>query len=179
LVLGPAPPGAPPATVAGIPVVTELTSLGIPVVNPAFPPPAAPAAYPTRASQRPPPLPPPPPLSQAQSAVWAARVRRATERDAAIAHLPLSAIGRCVCASTYAYTVFLYHAEFGDAPASVFDFSRRSAVRHAPGVTHGLLVGSPASGGFGLLPVAAHVRARWAAMGCRLFRCLAAPVGRG
>ncbi len=83
--------------------------------------------------------------------------------------LPLSAMGKGLGASAYACSTVFYHAEFEGLPAeaerAVDEGVRRAVGSYIPGL---LLSGGPARGGFGVLPVGAHVQARHAHMACRL-----------
>ena len=80
----------------------------------------------------------------------------------------MSAIGRGLAVSAYALSTLLYHAEFAGLPPNASDLAAFSARAVGPSVPIPLLSGSPAHGGFGLLPVVQHTRARHAAMGARL-----------
>jgi hypothetical protein len=103
------------------------------------------------------------------------RLAHAMRRISAIACLPLSAMGRGMAAAAYALSTFLYHAEFADLPPDIHTFTRNVATSVGTGVPARLLTGAPALGGFGLLPLLAHTRARHAATASRLLYHLLAP----
>lgn len=113
---------------------------------------------------------------------WPALLHRAEERYEKVARLPLSTFGRAFGASGYGLSRFLYHAEFSDMPPAavlagilsttgrLVDAARPPADRRPvpTGVPHRLLAGHPTVGGFGLLPLEQHIRARHAVWGVRL-----------
>ena len=99
--------------------------------------------------------------------------------------LPLSVFGRCAGVSSYALQLRTYHWEHGGLPsgtvtaeiegwaAAVCDrqVSPQAPSQRLTGIPKKLLYGHPTAGGFGLLPLQAHVRAReavWAARFARL-----------
>ena len=159
-----------PSTLAGIPVVEHTTSLGITQCT--LPPPAAPrapTAYNTRGSQRPPRCEPAP-----TPAAWSDRMAKTSRRVETLGKLPLSAMGRGLAATAYALSSFLYHAEFEGLPPETDALNASVARAVGSGVAICLLTGSPARGGFGLLPVIEHIQARHAAMASRLLLALLA-----
>ncbi|PNW81093.1 hypothetical protein CHLRE_07g341553v5 [Chlamydomonas reinhardtii] len=99
--------------------------------------------------------------------------------------LPLTAFGRGFCASSYAVSRVLYHMEFAGLPPQTVlaDFlktlvrfvDRRIIVATPQGAGRARLPGLPSDcvalpprdGGFGLLPVVEHVRARHAVLAVR------------
>ncbi|PNW77603.1 hypothetical protein CHLRE_10g444044v5 [Chlamydomonas reinhardtii] len=99
--------------------------------------------------------------------------------------LPLTAFGRGFCASSYAVSRVLYHMEFAGLPPQTVlaDFlktlvrfvDRRIIVASPQGAGRARLPGLPSDcvalpprdGGFGLLPVVEHVRARHAVLAVR------------
>jgi hypothetical protein len=147
------PPGS---AMCGIPVVAAATALGLTFTNG---------------------------LGEVAGADWDARVAAVLDRHDKVARLQtLSAMGRGLAASGYGVSRLLYHAEFAGMPPAAALTRLRSATarlvdgghrpsdreRHPTGVPHALLAGSPADGGFGLLPWVEHIRARHAAWGARL-----------
>jgi hypothetical protein len=145
-----------PPAVGGLPVVASARALGF--VFPAGVGPAVPAAG------------------------WEALVAQAEGRLARLAGVPMSAFGRARAASAYAYGPLLYAAEFVALPAPHLRRLRgaaaalvdrgaapAAAARRFAGVPADLLSGHPREGGFGLLPLADHLRARRAVWGVRLF----------
>jgi hypothetical protein len=166
-----------PPTLAGIPVVQHVTSLGIPHVNPtplAVRPP--PVGIVTRSAMRPPDthLPDPPSHPHVQS-VWANRIAGALRRVHKIGRLPLSAMGKGIAMSAYALSTMLYHAEFAGLPPTATAISAVIAQEVGAGVVARLLLGRPQHGGFGLLPVKEHTQARHAAMASRCLVHLMSP----
>lgn len=162
------------AAIGGIPVGTHKTHLGVPTGN-VPPPPAQPSARrQTRAAQRPQPY-PATPLPPHHCSLWNSRIATADARLQSVTRLPLSAIGRGLATSTYALSTFLYHAEFSTPPPCLAEFRQRAARAVARGVAAPLLCGSPAKGGFGLLPLTHHTSARHAAIGGRLVHHLTQP----
>ena len=154
-------------------VVSGVVDLGVPFVN--APPP--PARRPRRPGLRGEGVLPPAPLPQVPPHLatrWPALVASMQSVCGRVARLPLSAMGRGLAASSYAASKLLYHAEFAHAPtahmqavqatAGALVDRRAPSARAArlPGVPARLLHGSPREGGFGLLPVAQHIRARHA-----------------
>ena len=166
----------PPAAVAGVPVRSAAVSLGIVVFNPAPPPPRRQSDRVTRAQSRPAPATHDAPAPDLLDAVTRDKVAAALACQARVARLHLSDIGRCMAASTYVLSPVLYHAEFNGLPRALLDLAAAIAREVAPGVPADLLCGPPSQGGFGLLPFAAHVHARHAAMACRLVHRLLQPV---
>ncbi|PNW80320.1 hypothetical protein CHLRE_07g312701v5 [Chlamydomonas reinhardtii] len=99
--------------------------------------------------------------------------------------LPLTAFGRGFCASSYAVSRVLYHLEFAGLPpqTALADFlktlvrfvDRRIIVAtpqgagraRPPGLPSDCVALPPRDGGFGLLPVVEHVRARHAVLAVR------------
>jgi hypothetical protein len=173
--VGAVPPLPHPPAVAGIPVVSETISLGVPQRNPPPPLPLPARAYPTRHALRPPPPPAAPPPSPLADRQWAARLATATARQARLDRLPLSAMGRGLATSTYTFSTFLFHAEFDGLPDAASAFAASAAANMSRPVPPALLTGSPSVGGFGLLPLREHLSARSAAMAGRLLRHLALP----
>ena len=158
-----------PATLSGIPVVSDVTSLGIPHTN--CPAPPAPAArshrYNTRSVLRPSDVHEHAPTAADVSA-WAGRLTTATRLLDRVRRLPLSAMGRGLAASAYALSTVLYHAEFTDVPDGFAHFTRHGCRAVHAGVPPAILCNAPAGGGFGLLPVTAHIQARHACLAGRL-----------
>ena len=152
----PAPLPTPGGEVAGLRVVAVARTLGVSFWD-------LPAAGPA----------PPAPLERVYSALGQ------------IAALPLSAFGRAFAASGYALSRVLYHLEFGGLPAAaalqqlhrtvaaLVDRAQSPAAYQAaplarlPGVPAACLPVPPVLGGFGLLPLEAHVRARHAVLAVR------------
>ena len=175
LLIGLPHPHPPPTTLAGIPVVASTVSLGILQVNPSPPLPCAPHGHFTRSSLRPPVPSLPPASSPLVLDAWAARLHGALRRASTIARLPLSALGRGLAASSYAMSHFLYFAEFTGLPPDLPCPSSDIARAVSRTVPPALLTGSPASGGFGLLPLRAHTLARHAVTASRLLFHLLPP----
>ena len=176
LLIGVPPPQPTPTSLAGIPVVSSFLSLGIPQVNPPPPPPNITHGHFTRSRLRPPTSPPGlAPSSPLVREAWASRLQGALKRTSLLARLPLSALGRGLATSSYALSRFLYFAEFTGLPPD--DSSTFSSLARAvsPTVPIALLTGSPACGGFGLLPLRAHTLARHAVTASRLLFHLLPP----
>jgi hypothetical protein len=101
-------------------------------------------------------------------------VQSAVACQARVARLHLSDFGRGLATSTYVMSQVLYHAEFNGLSRDVLHMAAAMAREVAHGVPVDLMVGPPSQGGFGLLPFDSHIRARHAAMACRLARHLLA-----
>jgi hypothetical protein len=166
-----------PSQLGGMPVRASAVHLGIPYLNPSLPPHRLhPVAHATRSTVRPLPQPPGTPPAPVSTA-WEARLAATTRTLAMLARTPLSTFGRAMAASAYALPPLLYHAEFAGVPPSAAprapgDVAAASARAVGPGLQPRLLHGSPAQGGFGLLPLHHHTAARHAAMGARLVSAL-------
>ena len=142
----------PPASVRGLDVVSSVTSLGIVFSNDA---------------------------NTLPDNEWSDLIDKAESKYQLISNLNLSVFGRSLASSTYG-TSQLYHAcEFSGplpdaiskrhdttikqlvdldlAPAKASS-SKRSTM---PGTHSQALVGAPIEGGFGVLPLEEHVKARW------------------
>lgn len=95
---------------------------------------------------------------------WSRRIAKVQRCLNAISGLHLSPMGRGTAASAYALSSLLYHMEFQDPPQALGDMTRAVAAtvrgRDIGPVDPRLLCGRPAEGGFGVLPLRAHVRAR-------------------
>lgn len=155
-VQGPAVPPAQPTTVAGLQVVPATTALGI------------------RFSNSPPLL---EPDQQRALAAAGERMHRLTVPQ-------LSVFGRCAGVSAYALQLNTYHWEHGGLPvngaqeqleswaAAAGDrrVSPMTPRQRLTGIPRQLLYGHPTAGGFGLLPLTAHTRAREAVWATRLAR---------
>ena len=117
----------------------------------------------------------------APDAAWQCRITKVRSCIACLAAMHLSAFGRASTVSAYALGQLPYAAEFTGWPdgctdthrllqqaAMYVDSGRAPAAAPAPGdslwlgVPMPLLYGSPRIGGFGLLPLKEHVRARHA-----------------
>ena len=124
------PPTDPPPALGDIPCRPHVISLGIPQANP--PPffsntPPLPQRPRTRLSIRPsPPLSPPPP--PAYPSPWPSLQDKASHRAAILAHLPLSAFGRCLAASSYCLSPLLFMAEFLPLPVGECGGTGRSVM---------------------------------------------------
>ena len=160
-----------PADLAGIPVATDRLHLGVPCSNPPPRPPLPARRHATRAALRPVPHPVAPPSAVAMAAATR-RVEAARTALASVARLPLSAIGLGMAVSTYALSTILYHAEFAGLPPAAPTLAAQAGRTVARDIPLPLLTGSPALGGFGLLPLVQHTQARHAAMGSRLAAAL-------
>ena len=112
------------------------------------------------------------PPSAAEADAAAGRVAAARAALVAVARLPLSAIGLGMAVSAYALSTVLYHAEFAGLPPAAPTLAAVAGRTVAQDVPLQLLTGSPAHGGFGLLPLVQHAQARHAAMGSRLAAAL-------
>ena len=113
---------------------------------------------------------------------WGARMPELLRRTDRLAGLPLSMFGRGLGSAGYVVSTILYHAEFGGSPppAMVRELQRLIAKlvvqgaapaddqRRFAGIRAELIVGSPSSGGLGVLPFVEHMRARWAKWAARL-----------
>jgi hypothetical protein len=169
----PAPPGHPPPPPSPFPLCPAARYLGV-FLSPAGVTPLAPAGRPgLRTAVREHHLrpPPPPPLS----AAWEQRLLGARQATSRVAGLPLSAMGRGLAISGYALSRILYHGEHeGVPPAAIAQLQHAaiSAVDHSPshfiGIREDVAFGRPCEGGFGLLPLRAHLLARSAATAARL-----------
>ena len=164
-------PSGPPTTVdAGngitLQVVPQLTILGIPI-----------AADPAHAG-----------LGEAP-VNWPERLAAVNARCSTLSRLPISGFGRGIASSSYGVSRLLFIAEFcGIPPAPVVQRlqskiaalvdHQKDPAEDAPRRFHGVAaihqLGSPASGGFGVLPLAQHLAARHAVLGLRLALGLAA-----
>jgi hypothetical protein len=104
-----------PAAVAGIPVATSVTALGVPHSNPPLPPawPALPMGSVLRSVNRPPPDTPQEPIV---SAFWDRKQNQFTRGAMQLCKLPLSSMGRGTQLSAYATSTCLFHAEFTSVP---------------------------------------------------------------
>jgi endonuclease/exonuclease/phosphatase family metal-dependent hydrolase len=150
-------PGPVPASLAGVPVRDEAVHLGVGFSNPPAPAPPVSHPYSTRSRQR-------PPVEAApdwpSSRHWPTRMANTLRIVHRVSRMPLSAMGKGLAASAYGLSAFLYHAEASGLPADLDDHHRHITSAIGPAVPPRLLVGSPARGGFGLLPVRAHTAAR-------------------
>ena len=112
---------------------------------------------------------------------WKEHVERLVASYGRLAKRGLSIFGRASAASGYGLSAFLFHAEFcGAPPPVVLATIKRLTARlvagdAAPGprqIFHGvasvLLPGRPRDGGFGVLPLEQHIKARHAIWGLRL-----------
>ena len=114
--------------------------------------------------------------------VWQQLVDAVEDRYAKICRLPLSRFGRAFAASGYGLSKLLYAAEFvGVPPQSVLDTLQASTAKLVdralppqasqqgfPGISAQALVGHPRDGGFGVMPLEQHIRARHAKWAIRL-----------
>ena len=111
---------------------------------------------------------------------WPAKVAAVEHRLRSLATLPVSAMGRGLACAAYGVSQLLFHAEFGGMPphqllrgltstiAALVDSGVAPGQQVGPrfaGVAADLLIGSPKEGGFGVLPLAQHIRARYAVLG--------------
>lgn len=113
---------------------------------------------------------------------WQAALKAARQRMHRVTVVPLSAFGRCAAVSAYALQLSTYHWEHGGLPtggaaaqleawaAAVVDrrVSPLQPRQRLTGVPRTLLYGQPCAGGFGLLPLTLHTRAREAVWAARL-----------
>ena len=140
--------GQVPTEVAGVPVEGETGALGLVFANGGDP---------------------------ATRVKWQERMGGVNKRLSRVSRLGLSAFGRAQCAGAYAMSRVLFHAGHTGMPDDTAEQLCRKAVALAdkgsgpdsgqqrlPGVQSAFLVGRPSKGGFGLLPMAQHVRARHA-----------------
>ena len=140
--------GQVPSVVGGIPVESETGALGVAFANGGDP---------------------------ATRINWQERVPKAHQRFSRLAKLGLSVFGRAQCAGAYGVSRVLFHAGHSGMPGEIAQDLWRKAValvdrgvgpdsqrRSLPGVHSQLLVGRPSKGGFGLLPMEQHIRARHA-----------------
>lgn len=110
----------------------------------------------------------PPPAAPAgpPSLQWERRIAAVEAMCGMVSGQHLSAMGRGMAVSAYALSPVLFHAEHEGLPPGVEQRLQRAAARavdlprRLPGVPSQLLAGSPAVGGFGLLPIGVHVAAR-------------------
>ena len=90
----------------------------------------------------------------------------------------LSAMGRGLAGTSYVLSKALYHAEHEGLHPQVAAILSSNLARtidrptRVPGVPSSLLPGSPAVGGFGMLPLSQHITARHLKWACRLLRHL-------
>ncbi len=112
---------------------------------------------------------------------WQRLTSSARSRLQFLAQCPMSAIGRGLTASAYALQTVTWHMEHGGwPPAGVLDELERWVARlvdrrqgpgdrgqRLTGVPRGLLAGRAEAGGFGVLPLRAHIAARFAAWAAR------------
>ena len=117
---------------------------------------------------------------------WEERLAPVRNRYSKIATLHLSIFGRAQCASAYGLGGLHYHLQHSSMPQEVGEEVHKITValvdrslgpdaheRRLPGVHSDLLVGRPACGGFSLLPIDQHVRARHAVLARHLVVWLA------
>ena len=181
----PLPPDTRPAAIAGIPVVDDVRSLGIP--QSATPSAAVlatrPAQHFTRQSLCPDPslvaaaVQQPSPFAMA---AWLSRLQGARLRLRAMRALPLSAMGRGLAASTYAISSLLFFSQFADVRSAALREVHAMASRAVSGgarnaFPQAILISRPAEGGVGLLPLEEHMRARHAVAALHLVRTLLPP----
>jgi hypothetical protein len=185
------PQGAPPPPeVEGLPVRASAEALGVPLVPPVVQPVqrSRPGLRIEVRAGPPAARPPPGPDAAAQWEPQVAAVERACRR---VAGLHLSAMGRAFAVSAYALSRSLHMAEFAQpspralqrmqivAAQTVDGCLPRSGPEapppRPPGLSAPLLVGRVAAGGFGLLPLEQHVRARHAAWACRFVHSFCSP----
>ncbi len=182
LLIGAPPPAPAPPTLAGIPVVPAVKSLGVTHVNADPLPPRRQSGPLLRSSHRPvvpPPLPPPVQDS------WVRRTETATRLCNVVCRLQLSTMGRGLCTSSYATSACHFHAEQqgipDDVAANIDSIVARAvdrggtAKRCPAGIPAALLYGPPAHGGFGVLPLLQHTRARHLHAASRLLTALVSP----
>jgi hypothetical protein len=108
---------------------------------------------------------------------WGDRMGIVRQRMQKISRLPnLSAFGRAFAVNGYALSTLLYHAQFaGVLPsehsanlvrwsAALVDrgLGPEDSLRRPPGIPTDCMDAHPSEGGFGLMPVRAHLFARWA-----------------
>ena len=113
---------------------------------------------------------------------WDAMLASVERAYTALARMPLSAFGRAFGASSYGLSTLLFAAEYApplaaaqvgrlvNITAKLVDRGAAPAdpKRRFPGVAASLLSGAPSAGGFGVLPLREHVRARHAVWAARL-----------
>jgi hypothetical protein len=134
---------------------------------------------------------------------WAPRLAKVRRSHTRLARLRLSTFGRGFGSAAYGVSQLLYDAEFVGPPPTPLLTSLQADIaklverglppastrRAFAGVRGPLLIGSPYDGGFGVLPLAEHIRARqagwlvrlaregptrpWAAVAMALFRTVA------
>jgi hypothetical protein len=114
---------------------------------------------------------------------WPTHIAEVRRRGKKLAGMPLSMFGRGIGSAGYNVSTILYQAEFSGMPPAAAERELQRAVARL--VVHGaapedqaprrfasvaaeLLAGSPKTGSFGVLPLQAHVRGRWAEWGARL-----------
>jgi exonuclease III len=119
---------------------------------------------------------------------WKEQIEKVHQRVAKIVKCKLSSFGRAFAINGYAISKILFHSQFVGLPGGAdLDYLERllaaavdserclrlqgeagATQRHFTHVAKELLVGHPSRGGFGLLPLQAHVGARMAWWACRL-----------
>ncbi|GLI70416.1 hypothetical protein VaNZ11_015193 [Volvox africanus] len=144
------------STINGLKVVTTATALNLPMDNQLQPP----------------------------QPDWPEMLALAYTRMQRLAHYPLSAFGRAAAVSNYCLQTVTWHMEHGGPPPdTTLTYIERLAARlvdrkqgpedqgqRFTGVPSRLLVGHPSTGGFGLLPLRQHIRARQAMWAVRFIR---------
>lgn len=178
LIGAPLPPEqAPIASLAGVPVVDSLTSLGIPLAQqPPLPPPPHQHTHDTRAAGQLAPH-PTPPQHPAIAAAITQRIASTKRMLGLIRHLDLSAIGKGMIVSSYALSSSLYLSEFAGLPSppALSDLAAGVAATVGPGMGLAVLSGKPKHGGFGVLPLEQHIVARHGAHALHLLTSLLTP----
>lgn len=175
LIGAPLPEGqAPFPSLAGIPVLDTITSLGIPLTSqPPLPPPLQQHAHATRAAGRLP-LHPAPPQHPAVASALTQRIASSKRMLGRIRHLDLSVMGKGMLTSSYALSTSLYLSEFAGlpGPAALADLGASVAATVGPGMGLSILSGKPKEGGFAVLPLEQHITARHAAHALHLLTSL-------
>lgn len=124
---------------------------------------------------------------------WQRTLATARQRMHRLTVPPLSVFGRCAGVSAYALQLNTYHWEHGGLPvggetaqleswaAAVGDrrASPLEASQRLTGIPRQLLYGPARAGGFGLLPLTMHTRAREAVWAARLARSAGQPTAAG
>jgi len=135
-------------TISGLKVVATATALNLPVNN----------------------------QLSAPQPDWPKLLEVAYKRMQRLSRFPLSAFGRATAASAYGLQTVTWHMEHGGPPPdATLEHVERLTARlvdrqqgpedpgqRLTGVPNSLLAGHPSTGGFGLLPLRQHIRARHA-----------------
>ena len=160
------PPQAPQGeTICGLKVVTTASALNLPIDNQLSPP----------------------------QPDWQKRLEVAYQRMQRLSRFPLSTFGRATAATAYGLQTVTWHMEHGGPPPrSILEEIERLTARlvdrkqgpqdpgqRLTGIPRDLLTGHPRTGGFGLLSLQPHIKARQAVWATRYIIGALRHEGRG